>query len=389
MKKIFCLLLCLILSLSLLLVSCGNTENDNPDTSSTDGTDETTDNGEGSVDSEGDGNTDVSSGTGSGDSTDESTGGSTDESTGDSASGSTGNGSGTTDSTGTTDSSKDDEDEDDEEIEDPNAERVTIRFTCVRGYVSGDKEIQIVKGTTLSPKKMPVYEREGYVIFWSYDIVGEQPWSAGDIIDKDTELFGTWKNDDQYFDVLLSYFLKLARVEFNTTQTNTVQGEKTSSSIVELYDGADMYSKITSGTTTEEMWYVDQVYYTIVGTQKVKMNLSKEELPKKALAEKDSIFGIKRDFVKSLTKDGDKYILVVDEAKMTEALPKPISPEIVYTSYVMELVFEDGEISSMTANIEYTQSGVEVQMVATTVASSIGKARVTPPLNADEFETIK
>lgn len=379
MKKIFCLLLCLTLIASMLaLASC--TGGDDKDTDKSSGTESSKDSGAqgGNVDSQQSGaNQDGGEDTPPVSSTPDS--GTTDESTNQGGTNSSDQGG---ENSSTNQSGGGDEKPD-------IGEKITIKFTCVSGtLVSGSKEIKINKGSALLLNEMPVFERKGYEIMWSYDMFGEQAWALGDVFDKDTTLFATWKSENS-FDGLLALVSKIKNFQMDTTMSITSNGMSFSQSTVTMYDGRNAYSEISAEGMTEKMWYVDGMFYTVYGDQLVKSPLSDEEYEMyfgDAAITESSVFGINRDHVSTVSKDGNVYTVAVDCAKYSASIAGTTPVELVYTKMVYTFEFdENGLLTKLVADINLTADGAPQENVSTSTFVNVGTTVVTAPENADEF----
>ena len=290
--------------------------------------------------------------------------------------------SGTTDSS-TTDSSKP-EDDGGEDVVD----KITVSFVCYSGtHVSGDMEIKIDKGSSISVKQLPVITRDGYVLGWSYDMFGDEPWSESDVFDEDTELFGKWhKRDD--FDDLIGSISGFDSFCVNSVISNTVGNEVVSYTSVEKYDGDNAYSLVEADDTREEAWYVDGIFYAQYGDIKMKSYLSKAEYVATYGSPfgVNEFFGVKRDEVISISKNGNTYNVVIDAAKYTERLASTMPIEIIYTSitYTVEL---DGNGQLVSVGNEYTFAidGVTTKGSTVSEITGVGETVVAAPTNADEF----
>ncbi len=273
-------------------------------------------------------------------------------------------------------------------------EQVTVTFTCMGGtYQSGDKEIKINTGSAISKEQMPVYTRNGYVIRWSYDMFGDEPWRGSDTFDKNTELYATWIKEDDYFDVINAYLFTLSSVQM--TDSMTFKGaDATLLVTVTKYDGQNVYSSVTmvggSGLagSKEEYWYVDGVFYSAYGGEKIKTELSYDEYKETIRAPfvgEDRIFQIKKDAVTSITKNGNEYVIEVDGEKYTQGLQ--IGADIFYESFTMTVTFdESGEISKISTDYAYRVSdGTVMECISVSEFSAVGETTVEAPADADEF----
>lgn len=379
MKKIFYLLICLALIASLLaLASCtGGDDSDKSDKGDVESSDSS------KTDGDGEDNTPGASSVPSGSTTDSSNNqGGTDDSVNQ----------GGTDSSvnqGGADSSTNQSGGADENPDDGNKEKITVKFTCVAGtLVSGSKEVKIDKGSSLLLNQMPVFERKGYVIMWSYDIVGEKPWICGDTFDKDTTLFATWKNENS-FDALRALVSKIQNFRMDTEISIKSNGLSFTQSTVTLIDGGNAYSEITADGVSEMMWYVDGMFYTVYGDQKVKMPLSQEQYENYfggAVITESTVFGIDSAHVSSVTKDSNKYTVVVDCEKYSQSIKGTTPVELVYTKMVFTFEFDDsGLLTKLTTDANLTADGVPQENLSVSEFSNIGTTGVNAPENADEF----
>lgn len=266
-------------------------------------------------------------------------------------------------------------------------EGVTITFTCMSGtYQSGDKEIKINTGSGISKVQMPVYTRNGYVIKWSYDRFGEEPWCAADTFESDTELFATWIKEDKHFEVINAYLYSVGSMQINGTLTfGGYDGAVTS---VEKYNGEEIYSYVSTSNVEEEYWYVDGFFYASYGGEKYKTKLTPDEFSlimniKPFSAE--SIFGIAKDSVTSSTKDGQTYAFVVDAEKYTENA----AGSLEYTKFIMNITFgDDGEISKVIIEYTYERDGEgAVNCVSVSEIVNVNQTVVAPPSDADQYAT--
>ena len=264
-------------------------------------------------------------------------------------------------------------------------EGVTITFTCMSGtYQNGDKEIKINTGSGISKVQMPVYTRNGYVIKWSYDRFGEEPWCASDTFESDTELFATWIKEDKHFEVINAYLYSVGSMQINGTLTfDGYDGAVTS---VDKYNGDEIYSYVCTGNIEEEYWYVDGFFYASYGGEKYKMELTPDEFalimnikPFSA----NSIFGITKDSVVSSTKEGQTYTFIVDAEKYTENA----AGSLEYTKFVMNVTFDDdGEISEVVIEYAYERDGEdEVSCISVSEILGVNQTAVTPPSDADQY----
>lgn len=439
MKKLFAILICLIMVFSAFaLASCGKTEGGGSSSSgeATDSSDTVESSGDESTP---DGSTDESVGGSTDNSTDESTGGSTDEST----SGSAGNGgedekketvlvqfraNGASDVTfdgnkaveiekgaslnlstvptvtrngytfnywaydakGTEQWTPSDTFAEDTilyacwRVDENASDTVTVYFTCMSGtYQSGEKEITINTGSSISKAQLPVYTRKGYVISWSYDMFGDEPWSARDKFTKDTSLYATWIREDEYFDVLNAYFYTVGSMEIDGTISFKDYGITNTS--VDKYDGQNYYAIAGTGEYLEEYWYVDGVFYSIYGGEKIKTELSWDEFLERTNASfvgYERIFKVTKDMVTSITKDGASYTLIVDAQRYTAAL----GSSVTYSKFEMTITMgDDGEVQSVVTDYTYQVNGASFDCVSTDIFVGINETTVEAPEDAHEF----
>jgi len=265
---------------------------------------------------------------------------------------------------------------------------ITITFTCMGGtYQSGDTEIKINTGSAISKEQFPVYTRKGYVAVWSYDMFGTDKWSARDSFDKDTELFVTWIKEDSYFDVINSYLFSIGSVEISSAFT--VKGADEAAYYLEKYEGYNVYSGMSSGNLKEEYWYVDGIFYSAYGGEKIKKEITSDDFEadyKVYFVGPDKIFQLRKDTVTNITKNGNEYVLEVDADKHVGA-GAVTGVEIKYTSFTMTVTFgDDGEISQMRAEYAYSiNGGKTIECVTVSEFTGIGETTVEVPENADEF----
>ena len=268
------------------------------------------------------------------------------------------------------------------QVDENAGDTVTVSFVCMSGtYQSGDREITINTGSSISKAQMPVYTRNGYVISWSYDIFGEETWCARDVFNKDTSLYATWIKEDEYFDVLNAYFYTVGSVQIDGTIS--FKDYDITSTSVDKYDGQSFYTIVGSGEYLEEYWYVDGIFYSIYGGEKIKTELSYDEFLERTNAGfvgQDRIFKVTKDMVTSITKDGQAYTLVVDAQKYSAAV------NTVYTSFVMTVTMgDDGEVASVVIEYTYQSNGTSLSCVSTDIFVGINETTVEAPENADEF----
>lgn len=277
--------------------------------------------------------------------------------------------------------------------ENSSSEQVTVSFTCMGGtYQSGDKEIKTYKGSTISASQMPIYTRNGYVIRWSYDMFGDDMWRASDTFDKNTELYATWIKEDEYFDVITAYLYTIGNVQMN--ETASVKNGGVLTETVVKYDGQNIYSIMTMvagsglGGTSEEYWYVDGIFYSAYGGEKIKTEITPDAFETEIRAhfvDTDRIFQLRKSAVKEITKNGNEYVIEVDAQKYTESLQ--LGMDVTFERLTMTVTFnENGEISKITSDYAYKASdGALVELVSVSEFTSIGETTVEAPENADEF----
>ena len=403
MKKIFCLVMCLILALSLFaLASCNNNDGTGDSNGSTTESSEGNGAGAESIGGTGDANdgtnesavTDGSthnsdvvsdeSGAGAVDgSTDKSDEETTDTSKSEgeedtqnsSTASSAESDKGTTDESGSTD----------EEVDD-NTEKVTVSFVCfMYTPVSGETEVKINKGSVILPEQMPVYVRKGYVMVWSYDMFGDEKWQPTDVFDKDTELFGTWQEVD-LFDELKGELSSLVNFQMESTVTNkTAYGTSTHETTTK-YSGADLYMIIEANGMAEEIWYVDGVYYTEIDGNMVQQEIPRDEFESlfgSAVVNGDRVFGVDKATVKSVNKTGSVYTVVVDEVKYTQSLGE-LPVELVYTSIAYTFEFDtNGVLVELRSEYSYTQNGSSVSGTSVSQIINVGTTVVEAPVTAE------
>ena len=270
------------------------------------------------------------------------------------------------------------------QVDENASDTVTVYFTCMSGtYQSGDKEVTINTGSSISKAQFPVYTRKGYVISWSYDKFGEEPWNARDAFNKDTNLYATWIKEDQYFDVLNAYFYTIGSMQINGTIS--FKNYDITNTSVDKYDGQNYCGIAGSGDYQEEYWYVDGIFYSVYGGQKIKTELSYDEFLLKTggyFVGPDRIFKVTKDMVTSITKDENVYTLIVDAEKYSAAL----GASTTYTKFEMTITMgDDGEVYSVAVDYTYLSNGMSLDCVSTDVFVGINETTVEIPENADEF----
>ena len=285
-----------------------------------------------------------------------------------------------TDNSGSTDDSDNTTGGDDNKDED-NVNKITVSFVCfMYEPVSGETEVKIDKGSVILPEQMPVYKRDGYVMVWSYDMFGEDRWQASDVFDKDTDLFGSWVEVD-YYEELKEKLLGLTNFQMDTVVSTEAAAGESGYSAVYRYDGDDTYMIITAGEMIEEAWYVDGIYYTVIGEELYTKEISKEEF--------DGLYGITvgingaglaidKDLVRSVSKKDSVYTIDIDEVKYTEAVE---GNGIVYSSIKYQMTFdENGAITHITVVNKYSQGEVPFTVTTRAVIVNVGTTVVEAPI---------
>lgn len=272
--------------------------------------------------------------------------------------------------------------------------RITVSFTCMSGtYQYGETEIKINTGSSISTSQMPVYTRKNYVLVWSYDMFGEELWSARDVFNEDTELYATWIRESEYFDVINAYLYTVGSV-----QMTDILSDKNGNPLlttVTKYDGLNVYSGLSASQdsglagTNEEYWYVDGIFYSSYGGEKIKEEITPDffEADVKAFfVGPDRIFQLKKEAVTNVTKNGNEYLIEVDASKYA-GLGAVTGVEIEYTRFTMTVTFDDGgEIVQIKTDYAYTVNGGPLtELVSVTEFSSIGETAVEAPSDAGEY----
>lgn len=398
MKRIACLFMCLLVAVSLLAFASCNDNSTSGSSSSTQsskiegsgeaigGTSDVTGSVDGADESDVTGSVDgadESDVTGSVDSSDKNEGDTTDSSADSSVeSGSSDEG------TDKSDISSGSEGDTGDNGGDDGKEKVTISFVCfMYEPVSGSKEVKIDKGSAILLSQMPVFERKGYVLVWSYDMFGDEKWQPTDVFNEDTELFGTWV-EVNLFDELREKLSILTNFQMDSAITSeTIAGEQ-SHTIVTKHDGTKVYTVISAGDLTEESWYVDGICYFKIGESIMKQEVTeeeKEELFGDTAVGENAFFGVERALVRSINKEDSKegtiYTIVIDEAKYTDSLPSDMPVELVYSSIDYQFTLdESGTLISVVSEYSYTENGNQVDGKSVSQIINIGSTVVEAPV---------
>ncbi len=371
MKKILCLIICLALTLTMLcFASCGNNEVTN----------EGLNGGNNIVDDDSQGGTENNGGNQNGTDNQGGNQGGAGDNTGDDNQGGNGDNTGDDNQGGNGDNTGDDN-------QGEATETVTIKFTCVVGtLVSGAKEVKINKGSTLLPNQMPVYQRNGYVILWSYDKFGDEPWKADDEFTNDTTLFATWHEAGTFegFKALVSY---LNNFQLNTEIVTTLSGGmEFEQSEISMYDGLNVYSNITTSDMEDEMWYVDGVFYTLYGDEFKKQTITAEEFDEiyGGYLNGSTVFGIDKNHVSAINVNNEeqytKYVLTLDAGAYTESIAGTVPVELIYNEMIYTFSFDKaGNITGVTVEIAMTVDGISQSFVSNSYFSGIGTTVVEAP----------
>lgn len=385
MKKLFCLFMCLVLTVSLfILASCNQNDGTGEPNSGASGSSEQegvgTDSTVGTSDeSKEDGESGAGTSDSSVDDSDESDGETTETSKNEGVESETDNSS-NADSSVTTDNSGSEDNK-----EDADTEKITVSFVCfMYEPVSGETEIKIDKGSVLLPEQMPVYERKGYVMVWSYDRFGEEKWQPTDVFENDTELYGTWQAEN-LFDELKAKLSGLTNFQMNSAVDTTMGGDKFTHITVNKYDGEKVYMEIHAEGMVERVWYVDGACYMEIEGKIVEQEMSRAEFDAAFGSEvvgEDSFFGIKKDWVKSIKREGIEYTIELDAEKYTESKASDIPVELVYSSvkFIFTLDVQGKNLSAVRAICSFTQDGVPVTGDTQSEILNIGTTVVEAPV---------
>ncbi len=269
--------------------------------------------------------------------------------------------------------------------EDDSAEKITVEFVCfMYEPVSGETKIKIDKGSVLLPEQMPVYERKGYVMVWSYDRFGEEKWQPTDVFENDTELYGTWQAEN-LFDELKAKLSGLTNFQMNSAVDTTMGDDKFTHITVNKYDGEKVYMEINAEGMVERVWYVDGACYMEIEGKIVEQEMSRAEFDAAFGSEvvgEDSFFGIKKDWVKSIKREGIEYTIELDAEKYTESKASDIPVELVYSSvkFIFTLDVQGKNLSSIRNIYSFTQDGVPVTGDTQSEILNIGTTVVEAPV---------
>ena len=190
----------------------------------------------------------------------------------------------------------------------------------------------------------------------------------------------------------------LINYKLETEQTITSQGYTIKQVVLVKKDGRNEYIKTTNtedASLNSEAWYVNEVYYGIVGGTGFKANIPYATYVEKYMPSDSTGKGVLMNIPESwfedvtLCHEGTAYYLefIVNGIEYAEYLGSMsisgfdsidnISYKVYFTS--------TGELDKIATEFTMYQDDVEISVVATTKISDIDSTVITAPENADGF----
>ncbi|MBQ7226754.1 MAG: hypothetical protein IJX02_09175 [Clostridia bacterium] len=213
-------------------------------------------------------------------------------------------------------------------------------------------------------------------------------------------------NAEQLYQAALNKVAELTNYRMDTVQTITMsaQGQTISfdQTVIAIKDGINEYVKTENemeSSANMEAWYIDEMFYAIMGGTKAKAAISYDTYVEKYMPEgatsEGALMNIPADWfvdVKIYNVDGEYYLeFVVSGEEYLEYMSSTSLAGMIESvddleNIVYRVFFtEDGELDNIVTEFAMTIQGIPADIVSVTEISNIGTAEITPPANPDSF----